>query len=74
MDSKNLHVLIGKISKQLERVETNLLKRMTHLEKRVDCHNGYLQVVEACHLLRDELGEASGVLIRDTWIDRQNCV
>ena len=33
------------------------------------CASGFHQTKEACQLLREELSEASGTIIRQTWLD-----
>ena len=33
------------------------------------CHEAFVQVRDACHCLREELSEASGTIIEQTWPD-----
>ena len=56
------------ILKTLERIEI----RLSNLEEKTvalgsNCHTAFLQIREAMHTLREELGEASGTLIEATW-------
>ena len=51
---------------------TKLEKKIESLEKKTvalgsNCHQAFLQIREAMHTLREELGEAAGVIIADTW-------
>ena len=33
------------------------------------CQTGFLQVRDACHVLREDLAECSGTIIQETWND-----
>jgi len=58
-----------------------VVDRITKLEKKIkslevktvalgsNCHQAFLQIREAMHTLREELGEAAGTLIENTWND-----
>ena len=69
MDLGQLCETIKTMSKQINYLESVLL----NLEKRVvslgtSCHTAFLQIREACEVLREDLGEASGILTEDTWL------
>ena len=34
-----------------------------------NCHKAFLQIREAMHTLREELGDAAGIIVQDTWLD-----
>ena len=57
----------------VERI-TKLEKKIKSLEEKTvalgsNCHKAFLQIREAMHTLREELGEAAGTLIENTWND-----
>ena len=31
------------------------------------CHTGFIQIRDACHIFREELSEASGRMIEESW-------
>ena len=33
------------------------------------CHIGFQQVRDACHVLREELSEATGTMVTESWLD-----
>ena len=33
------------------------------------CHIGFKQVRDACHCLREELSEATGTMVTESWLD-----
>ena len=54
---KNLKILEDKIEAIGGRVET----------LGSACRTGFLQVRDACHVFREELSEASGTIIQESW-------
>ncbi len=33
------------------------------------CHEAFVQVRDACHVLREDLSEAAGTLVTESWLD-----
>ena len=63
-----MEALLMKILAKVERIED----RLTAVETKTvalgtNCHEAFVQIREAMHTLREELSEASGTLIADTW-------
>ena len=46
---------------------TDLLKANEKMFKA--CHIGFVQVRDACHCLREELGDAAGTMVMNSWAD-----
>ena len=51
---------------------TTLDDKITALGGRVEalggcCHKGFIQVRDACHVFREELAEAAGTMVEESW-------
>ena len=70
-----LIALLKLLKQKLKTLELSLLKlerKIEGLGGRVEtlggaCHTGFLQVRDACHIFREELSEASGRMVEESW-------
>ena len=58
--------------KHLDTQQRKFDKKIESLEEKTvalgsNCHKAFLQIREAMHTLREELGEAAGTIIENTW-------
>ena len=69
--SKRLDTVVELLS-LLNKKITTLDNKITALGGRVEalggcCHKGFIQVRDACHVFREELSEAAGTMVEESW-------
>ena len=66
-----LEKILTVLTTKVEKIEEALVDTVAVHSKTCDmfeaCAKGFRQVRDACHCLREELGEAKGTIVEETW-------
>ena len=70
---EHTHSVITELEEKMDKVCDNvaeLTKKSHHTGEQFEaCAKSFYQVRDACHVLREDLGEACGRLVTESWLD-----
>jgi len=69
--------IVEQQNEKIDRIEKTLICLQGQVELQQEkemclaraCQKGFVQVRDACHVLREDISEASGTIVAETWLD-----